>query len=83
MLANYMYHTPSRLVCDTKLALQFLGRDAVARRREQEDRIEPHLQWRAGLLKRRPHGRVQVMAAPLAGIGTLGLDPIPVGRPLA
>lgn len=83
MLANKARHTPSRLVSDPKLALQFLGAHAVPRGGEQVDCVEPELQGRAGLLERRPYSRVQVVTAPLARIGPLCLDAIPVRRALA
>lgn len=45
--------------------------------------VEPELERSARLLERRSHGRVEVMTAPLARIGALGFDPVPVGRALA
>lgn len=83
VLADFVAHAPCRLVGDAKLALEFLGTDTMARRGEQVDSIEPQLQWRAGLLKRGANGGVQVMPAPLARIGALGLDAEPVRGALA
>jgi hypothetical protein len=55
----------------------------LARRGEQEVRVEPKLQRRAGLLERGAHGRVQMVAAKLAGISALSLDAEPLRRALA
>lgn len=83
VLTDQPGHTPRGLIRHAKLALQFLGTDAVPRRREQVDRVKPQLQRGARLFKRSADRGVQVVAAPLAGIGALGLDPIPVRRALA
>jgi len=50
---------------------------------KQEDRVEPKLQGRAGLLKDGPNGRMQVIAAPLARERTLSGDRIPLGFAVA
>ena len=83
MLADQRGHAPRRLIGHAKLALEFLAADAVARRGEQVDGVEPKLERGAGLLKRRPDRGVQVVTAPLAGIGALCLDPKPLGGALA
>jgi hypothetical protein len=78
VLADKAGHTPRCLVGDAQLALQFLCRHAVPRRGEQVDCVEPKLKRSAGLFERRPDRGMQVVTAPLAGIGPLGLDAIPV-----
>lgn len=83
MLADLVCHAPSRLVGHAKLPLQFLCGNAMTRRGEQINGIEPKLERRAAVLERRPDRGVEMIAAPLAGIGPLGLDPVPVGRTLA
>ena len=83
MLANERSHAPCRLVGDAELALQFLAADTVSRGGEQMDCIKPQLQRRPGLRERGANSRVQMVTAPLARIGALGLDPIPLGRALA
>lgn len=83
VLADQPSHAPRRLVGHPKLALQFLGADTMPRGGEQVDRVEPELQRSARLLEGRLYGRVQVMTAPLARIGPLCLDAIPVRRPFA
>ena len=83
MLTDQRGHAPCGLVSDAKLALQFLARNTMPRGGEQVDGIEPQLQRGAGLGERGANRGVQVMAAPLARIGALCLDPIPVRRALA
>lgn len=83
VLADKRCHAPRGFIGHSKLALEFLGADAVARRREQVDCIEPKLERGARLLERSANGRVQMVTAPLAGISALGLDAIPVRRALA
>ena len=83
VFADQRGHAPCRLVSDPKLALQFLGADTVPRGGKQVQRIEPKLERGAGFLERGANGRVQVVAAPLAGIGPLGFDPEPLGRAVA
>lgn len=68
ILANLMAHAPRRFVIHAKLALQFLRRNAVARRGEQVHRIEPLLQRRVRIIERGSNHRVNVLTA-LAGIG--------------
>lgn len=79
VLTDMMRHAPRCLVCYAKLTLQFLRRNAVAGRGVEVDGVEPKLQWRARILKRGARCGVDVMPAPLAGIGAFGLDAIPVG----
>lgn len=76
-------HTPRGLVGDAKLALQFSAAHAVARGGEQEDCVEPELQGGAALFKDCAYLRVDVVAAPLAGIGLLALKTIPLRFTLA
>ena len=83
MLADERGRAPRRFIGHPKLALEFLAADAVARRREQVNGIEPKLERSAGLLEGRPDRGVKVVAAPLAGIGPLSLDAKPLRRALA
>lgn len=69
VLADFVTDAPRGLVGHAKLALQFLRRDAVSGRGEQVHGVEPLLQRRPGILKRRSGHRVNVVAAPRAGIG--------------
>lgn len=78
MLADQPGHALCGLVGHAKLPLQFLGADTVARGCEKVDGVGPKLQRRAGLFERRADRWVQVMTAPLARVGALCLDPIPV-----
>lgn len=76
--ADMVRHTPRGLVGNAKLTLQFLRGNAMPGSGEQIDRVEPQLQRRAAVFKRRAHSRMKMMAAPLAGVGAFGLDAIPV-----
>ena len=79
VLANQVRHAPSGFVGNAKLPLQFLRGNTVARRGEKVDRVEPELQRSAAVLKRSSDSRMEMMAAPLAGVGALGLKPEPPG----
>lgn len=78
VLADFVPHPPSGLVRHAELALQLLGRDAVARRGEQVHGIEPVLQRGPAVFKDCTRHRVQMMTAPLARIGRLLLDAVPL-----
>jgi hypothetical protein len=67
-------HSPSRLVSDAKLPLKLFSRHAMPGRGEQIHGVEPLLQGRPGGLKGRSNHRVNVPAAPLAGINWLALN---------
>ena len=69
VLADFVTDAPRRLVGHPKLALQFFRGYAVPGRGEQVHRVEPLLQRRPRVLERRPSHRMDVMAAPRAGIG--------------
>jgi len=69
VFAQFVAHAPSRLVGHAKLALQFFGRNTVARRGEQVHGIEPLLQRRMRPLKGRSDHRVNMVAACRTGIG--------------
>jgi len=79
MLADKVAHAPRRLVSHAKLTLQFLRRNAMARRGEQINGVKPQLQRRAAILKRSADSWVDVVAAPLAGVGAFSFDAKPVG----
>lgn len=83
VLADLMPHAPCRFVRDAELPLQFKGRDAMPGCGEKVDGVEPQLQGRPAILKGRFNCGVEVMAAPLAGIGAFGLNSVPVGLTLA
>ena len=68
VFADFMTHAPSRLVSHTKLALDFLGRNAVARSAEQEDDIEPIAQRRPRPMHRRVSRWKDLMAAKVASV---------------
>ena len=70
-------HAPGGLVGHAELLLQFGGGHAVAGGGEQIDRIEPELQRGSAVGKRRAGGRVEMMTAPLAGTGALGVELVP------
>ena len=55
----------------------------MARSSEQVNRIKPELKRSAGVFKRSSDCRVNVMAAPLAGISAFRLDSIPLSLALA
>lgn len=76
VLANLVAHAPRGLVRHSELALEFLGGDAVLRRREQVDRVEPHLERRARILEGRPGARIDVIPTILAGVSRTLFDPI-------
>lgn len=67
-LADFMAHAPRGFIRHAQLALQFLRRNAVARRREEVHRVIPLLQRRVGAMENRPRHRMNVLAA-LTGIG--------------
>lgn len=69
VLANLVADTPSGLVGNPKLSLQFLGRDAMTRSCEQIHGVEPLLQRRRGTMERRARHRVNMVPAPRAAIG--------------
>jgi len=69
VFADQVRHAEGGRIGHAQLALQFLGRNAVARSGEQVHRIEPLLQRNAGPLEHRSDHRMNVVAAPLAGIG--------------
>ena len=69
VFADQVGHAERRGVRNAKLALQFLGRNAVARRGKQVHGIKPLLQRCMRAIERRPDHRVNVMATPGAGIG--------------
>lgn len=66
ILPDHVAHAPSGLVRHAKLALDFLGRHAIPRCAELEHYKEPIAQRRAGAIKRRSCGRVNLVGAPLA-----------------
>lgn len=63
ILADFMAHTPSRLIGDAQLALQFLRRNAMARGREQIHRVKPFLERNARATEWRADHRMNVIAA--------------------
>lgn len=79
VLANQVRHAPSGFVGDAKLPFQFLCGNAVAGRGEKVDRVEPELQRSPRILERRADSGVEMMTAPLAGVGALGLESEPPG----
>ena len=83
VLAYFVPHPPSRFVRDAKLPFKLLARDAVPRGGKEIDSVEPKLERRTGALKRSVYRWVNVMSAPLAGVGTLRLDTVPLRLALA
>lgn len=77
VLADFVSHPPSGLVGDAQLPLEFFGRNAMPRRGEQVQRVEPLLERRAGALKWRSDHRMNVIAATGAGIGRVILKACP------
>jgi hypothetical protein len=69
VLSDLMGHSPSGLVGDGQLSLEFLGRDAMPGRGEQVESIEPLLQGGMAVLERGTRHWVDMVAAKLAGIG--------------
>ena len=78
IFADLMAHAPRRFVGNTKLALDFLGSNAVARSAEQKHDKEPIAQRCAGAIKRGASGRVNLMPAIFADIGAAGANAIVV-----
>lgn len=78
-LADFMAHAPSRLVGHAKLALDFLGGNAIARGAEQEHDVEPIAQRGARPMERRIGGREHLIAAEIAGIGPAFRDRMELG----
>lgn len=72
VLADFVTDAPRGFVGDAKLALQFLGGDAMTGSREQVHGIEPLLQRRMRALERGALHGVQVMAAVAGPRGELG-----------
>lgn len=64
VLANFMAHSPSTLVGDAQLPLQFLSGDSMPGCGEQVHGVEPLLEGRPGSLKWSSRHWVDVMAAP-------------------
>lgn len=62
--------------CCDDLLYQQLRADAV----RLPNGVEPQSQRNSAVLERRADRRVEMIAAPLAGIGTFRLDPVPVRR---
>ena len=62
VLSDLMTHAPCRFVIHGQLALQFFGGNTVAGRGEQVHGVKPLLQGNMGLLERRSHHRVNVVA---------------------
>ena len=83
ILADFMAHAPSGFVGNAELALDFLGREAVTARREQEHDEEPVAQRRARALKRRSSHRRNLMAAILTRIDLACPHPVKVSVPTA
>lgn len=69
VLADLMAHAPSRLVRHAKLALEFLGRDAMPRSCEEVHGVKPLLERRMGRLKGRSDHRMNMMPTPGALVG--------------
>jgi len=69
ILADFVTHAPSRFVGHAKLALDFLGGDTVSRSAELKHNEKPIAQRRAGAVKRRASGRIDLMGTPLALVG--------------
>ena len=78
-LADFMAHAPRRFVGYAKLALDFFGGNAVARRAEQEHDIEPVAQRRPRPMERRIGGGKDLMAAKIAGVGPAFRDRMELG----
>lgn len=78
VLADFMAHTPRAFVRHAKLALDFLGRNAVAGHAEQEHDVEPLLQRCTSALERSARHGVQMMFAPLALISGMFPKPMPL-----
>lgn len=68
IFADFMAHAPRCLIGDAQLALQFLRRNAVARRGEQIHREKPLLERDTRSAERRSNHRMNMMAA-VARIG--------------
>jgi len=68
LVTNLGEHAPSRLVSDSKLALQLLGRDAHTGLSHQEDGVEPKLERRGRLVHDRVGGWVNVVTAHVARV---------------
>ena len=83
VFANLMAHAPRALVRHAKLSFEFLGRYVMPRRGKEVDGVEPELQGRAAILKGSANRRVEMMPAPLAGIGPFRLNLVPVRLALA
>lgn len=69
ILADHVAHAPSRLVGNAKLALDFLGRNAIPRRAKPKHHGEPIAKRRARAIEGRSGGRIDLMGAPLTLIG--------------
>ena len=67
-LADFVIHAPRGLVGHSKLALQFLRGNAVLAGRHEENCKEPRLKFRAGFVKDRASGGIDLMPAPRTGI---------------
>lgn len=78
VLADNVSHTPRGFVGNAKLPFQFFCGYAMTGSCVKVDCIEPKLQGCAGVLERSARGRMDMMSAPLAGIGSLGLEAEPV-----
>ena len=78
-LAEFVRHTPRRLVCATDLPLQFLCRNAMTGRSHEVHREKPVRQFGAGLVENRPRTRVDVVATVLAGEGLSGRHGVKLG----
>jgi hypothetical protein len=76
ILADFVAHAPRGLIGHPDLALDLLGGNAVAGRAEQKHHMEPIAQAGTSLVKGHASGRVKLVAAKLAAIGTALGDPV-------
>lgn len=76
VIPDLVRHAERGRVGHAQLALQFLGRDAVAGRGEQVHRIEPLLQGRMRPMEHGPDHRENLEPAPRALIGRMPADAV-------
>lgn len=76
VFADFVAHAPSRFVRASELALKLFRANTVARDREQIHGVVPALQRHVRAMEGCSDHRVNMVAAPFAGIGFLGLNAI-------
>ena len=80
ILANFVSHTPRRLVSNSYLSLKFLSGDAITGSRKQIHCVEPFMKRRVGTLHRRSYAGIKVVLAMLANVRRMTLKSVEIAK---